>query len=298
MSAAARAAYVRDGHVVLRGVAEADEVARFAPVIEAAVAANNTESRPLAQRDLYSQAFLQTMNLWEVDGMVAEFVLSPRFAGIAAALLGVDRVRLYHDQALFKEPGGGITPWHQDAGYWPLRGERCITMWLPLQAVDPAMGTLQFASGTNAVGSLSDEVISAASESFFGEQVADGVLGERFPVSEPASLALGDLSFHGGWTLHRALATRRKELNTLVAQYARTRGVPNGIDRMRGVMTVIWYADGERVIDRPGMHAAGDLERWLPGCAPGDLAASPLNPVVLGAVRRDPVLLTPPASGS
>lgn len=277
MSAAARAAYVRDGHVVLRGVAEADEVARFAPVIEAAVAANNTESRPLAQRDLYSQAFLQTMNLWEVDGTVAELVLSPRFAGIAAALLGVPRVRLYHDQALFKEPGGGITPWHQDAGYWPLRGERCITMWLPLQAVDPVMGTLQFASGTNAVGSLSDEVISAASESFFGEQVADGVLGERFPVSEPASLALGDASFHGGWTLHRAPA--------------------NGTDRMRAVMTVIWYADGERVIDRPGMHAAGDLERWLPGCAPGELAASPLNPVVLGAVRRDPVLLTPPGLG-
>lgn len=97
-------------------------------------------------------------------------------------------------------------------------------------------------------------------------------------MSEPASLALGDASFHGGWTLHRALA--------------------NGTDRMRAVMTVIWYADGERVIDRPGMHAAGDLERWLPGCAPGDLAASPLNPVVLGAVRRDPVLLTPPASGS
>ncbi|CCI52683.1 phytanoyl-CoA dioxygenase family protein [Nostocoides jenkinsii] len=110
VSAAARAAYVRDGHVVLRGVAEADEVARFAPVIEAAVVANKTESRPLAQRDLYSQAFLQTMNLWEVDGTVAELVLAPRFAGIAAALLGVDRVRLYHDQALFKEPGGGIPP--------------------------------------------------------------------------------------------------------------------------------------------------------------------------------------------
>ena len=96
-------------------------------------------------------------------------------------------------------------------------------------------------------------------------------------MSEPASLALGDASFHGGWTLHRALA--------------------NGTDRMRAVMTVIWYADGERVVERPGAHAAGDLERWLPGCAPGDVAASPLNPVVLDAVRLDPVLLTPSAPG-
>ena len=36
-------------------------------------------------------------------------------------------VRLYHDQALFKEAGGGITPWHQDQHYWPLDTDRTIT---------------------------------------------------------------------------------------------------------------------------------------------------------------------------
>ncbi|MFN8030163.1 MAG: phytanoyl-CoA dioxygenase family protein [Dermatophilaceae bacterium] len=254
------AAYRRDGHIVLRGVASAGEVTAYGPAIRAAVSANNTERRPLAERDLYSQAFLQTMNLWQVDEYVAEFVLSQRFASIAAQLLGVERVRLYHDQALFKEPGGAFTPWHQDAGYWPLRGERCITMWLPLMAVQPAMGTLQFASGTNAAGSLSDEVISQASEDHFMSLVADGLLDGRFPVTEPATLALGDASFHGGWTLHRAL--------------------PNDGAETRAVMTVIWFADGERVIDRPGEHAAGDLATWLPGCAPGDLARSPLSPIL------------------
>ncbi len=253
-------AYTRDGHVVLRGVATAAEVAAVDPAIRAAVAANNVEDRPLAERDLYGRAFLQTMNLWEVDETVAAFVHSPRFAGIAARLLGVERVRLYHDQALFKEPGGGITPWHQDAGYWPLRGERCVTMWLPLQDVDPPMGTLQFASGTNAAGALSDVVISQDSEDHFGGQVVGGILAERFPVTGPATLEVGDASFHGGWTLHRALA--------------------NSTDRMRAVMTVIWYADGERVVDRPGRHAAGDLARWLPGCVPGGLAVSPLNPLL------------------
>jgi ectoine hydroxylase-related dioxygenase (phytanoyl-CoA dioxygenase family) len=252
---AERAAYLRDGHVVLRGVASPGEVAAYGDVIARAATGLSTETRPLDERDLYGRAFVQTMNLWRVDESVTPFVLSPRFARIAAQLLGVERVRLYHDQALFKEPGGGHTPWHQDAGYWPLDGQQCITMWLPLQDVSPEMGSLQFASGTNAVGSLADLTISQESDDYF-----ESVAGRDFPVTEPATLAVGDASFHGGWALHRALA--------------------NSTDRMRAVMTVIWFADGLHVDESPSTTAARDLATWLPGCRPGDLAASELNPVL------------------
>lgn len=249
------AAYRRDGHVVVRGLASADEVGVYAAHVAGASAGLAGQTLPLDERDTYGRAFVQTMNLWQADDAVARFVTSSRFAGVAAALLGVEQVRLYHDQALFKEPGGGHTPWHQDAGYWPLDGERCITMWMPLQAVTPEMGSLQFASGTNCVGSLGDQTISDQSEEYFS-----AVAGRDFPVSEPATLTLGDASFHGGWTLHRALA--------------------NTTDRMRAVMTVIWFADGIRVVTDPGRNALADLERWLPGCVPGGPAASALNPVV------------------
>lgn len=250
-----RAAYARDGHLLVQGLASAGEVAAYAPVIAAAAAEHNPERRPLVERDLYGRAFLQTMNLWESDPGVAAFVLSPRFAGVAADLLGVERVRLYHDQALVKEPGGGITPWHQDAGYWPLDGERCVTMWMPLQDTTPEMGTLQFASGTNAVGALSDLVISQESEDHFS-----GALDGRFPITEAVAMAAGDATFHGGWTVHRANA--------------------NSTARTRAVMTVIWFADGIRVDTDLGPAARTDLARWLPGCAPGDLAAGTLNPVL------------------
>src|SRR5436189_133361 len=76
--------------------------------------------------------FLQVMNLWEVDESVKKFTLAKRFAKIAADLLGVENVRLYHDQALYKEPGGGFTPWHQDQYYWPLSTTNTVTMWMPL----------------------------------------------------------------------------------------------------------------------------------------------------------------------
>src|SRR6185312_10791097 len=117
-----------------------EEIARYREVIVDATMRHNSETRPLEERDTYGKAFLQVMNLWTVDERVKPFVLSRRFAGIAAQLMAVDRVRLYHDQALFKEPGGGHTPWHQDQFYWPLASDRTITMWMPLVDISAIMG--------------------------------------------------------------------------------------------------------------------------------------------------------------
>lgn len=47
---------------------------------------------------------------------------------------------MYHDQALFKEPGGGPTPWHQDRFYSPLTTENTVTMWMPLVDVPAGDG--------------------------------------------------------------------------------------------------------------------------------------------------------------
>ena len=80
----------------------------YKEAIEQTVAERNKETRALKDRDTYGKAFLQTTNLWQHNATVAEYVRAQRFAGIAARLMGVERVRLYHDQALFKEAGGGI----------------------------------------------------------------------------------------------------------------------------------------------------------------------------------------------
>ena len=200
-------------------------------------------------------------NLWTKDERVQAFVFARRFARAAAELMGVDGVRLYHDQALFKEPSGGITPWHQDQFYWPLDTEHTITLWMPLVPVTPEMGPMTFASGSQRLGKLSDLPISDASEAAF--QAAVDAHGLR--CTEPESFAAGDASFHAGWTLHRA--------------------PPNRTERMREVMTVIYFADGTRVgpLDHPNRRFDRDV--WLPGCEPGQPAASPKNPVLW---RSDP----------
>ena len=140
-------AYRRDGHVRLQQVATRAEAAAYRTHVAAAVERLSTETRPLADRDSYGMAFLQVMNLWRHDENVTALRSWPR-ASLTWPLRcsAAARVRLYHDQALFKEPGGGYTPWHQDAMYWPLDGSRCLTMWMPLVDITPSHGGLAFAT--------------------------------------------------------------------------------------------------------------------------------------------------------
>src|SRR6478735_6368295 len=120
IDAAQTEAFQKNGHTLVKNIFNTDEVVAYRDVINEAAYKYNTEKRKIEERDTYGKAFLQVMNLWEVDGAVRSFTLAKRFASVAAQLLGVASVRLYHDQALYKESGGGYTPWHQDQYYWPL----------------------------------------------------------------------------------------------------------------------------------------------------------------------------------
>jgi hypothetical protein len=251
--------YRKDGHVVLRGVCDAEELAYAAPLIENAAFADKTESRPLAERDTYGKAFLQMENLWVRHPSVRPFVLSPRFGEIAAKLLGVPAVRIYHDQALFKEPGGGPTPWHQDQVYWPLDNEKTVTMWMPLEDIGSEPGSMTFASGSHLIPRAADVVISDESEQWFNDFVKEHGL----PLKTYGAMKAGDATFHAGWTMHKANA--------------------NTTDRMRKVMTVIYYADGTRVVQPDRKERENDLRNWLGGVKPGEFANSENNPIVWAA---------------
>ncbi len=250
------AQYQRDGHILLEDVLDAACIPPYKHAIEQTVAARNKETRALKDRDTYGKAFLQTTNLWQHNAKVAEYVQAKRFASIAARLMGVERVRLYHDQALFKEAGGGITPWHQDQHYWPLATNHTITMWMTLADIDANMGTLRFASGSQAEAYLGDIPISDESET----QLRAFVERKGFQLQQAELMRAGSATFHSGWTLHSA--------------------PPNFSDSLRPAMTVIYFADGVRVSELDNKHRVNDRDHWLPGTEPGDLAATDLNPVL------------------
>jgi ectoine hydroxylase-related dioxygenase (phytanoyl-CoA dioxygenase family) len=250
------AAYRRDGHVYLPGVVSREELAAYRPAIVQATYRYNQETRALEERETYARAFLQVMNLWTKDDVVRRFVLARRFGKIAAALMGVDGVRLYHDQALFKESGGGYTPMHQDQYYWPIATDHTITMWMPLVDLPAEVGGMRFASGSQAAGYLGELPISDRSEDVLSQLIRE----RGFRLVEPGAINAGDATFHTGWTLHGAR--------------------PNSSPMMREVMTIIYYADGARVMEPESEGQRNDLNAWFPGLKPGDLAASELNPLV------------------
>src|SRR5256885_10953004 len=162
-----------NGHVLIPGVLNKEEVTYYREVINNATYQNNKENRKLEERDTYGKAFLQVMNLWEVNEGVRKFTLAKRFAHIAAELLGVKNVRLYHDQALYKESGGGFTPWHQDQYYWPLDTNNTITMWMPLIDISEELGMLTFASGSHHSGFVENIPISDESEKLLNQIIKD-----------------------------------------------------------------------------------------------------------------------------
>ena len=246
----------RNGHVLVRDVAAGIDLAAHREAISKACLRFGHEDRHLEDRDTYGKAFLQVTNLWQKDEAVKAFVFEKQFAQFAADLLGVQQVRLYHDQALFKEAGGGHTPWHQDKFYWPLDTEKMITMWMPLVDIDDTMGMVRFASGSHTDGPVESVEISDQSEEMFSRYVRE----RKFPIEGPSSMMAGDATFHLGWTIHSAGANRSQ--------------------KMREVMTIIYFADGARITEPQSEYQQADLEAWFPGQRPGEIAASPINPVM------------------
>ncbi len=245
--------YQVDGFIKLKHVLDSETLAYYGAAIREKVAEFSSKAPPMSERTTYGKAFLQLMNIWRTSEIVEEFIRSRRLAQIAADLMKSDRVRLYHDQALCKEGGGGITPWHADQHYWPLSTDKTITAWVPLQPVPLALGPLAFAHGSQKIVSGRHLEISDESEHHIGLTLKDCAVNET-------PFDLGDVSFHSGWTFHRA-------------------GVNNTTD-IRHVMTVIYF-DADAIVTEPrNDYQRNDLETWLPGCKPGESAASPINPIL------------------
>lgn len=214
--------------------------------------------KPMEERTTFEKAFIQIGNLWRTNEIIKELVLSKRLGKIAADLMQVKGVRLYHDQALYKEPTGktsNITPWHADQYYWPLDTENTVTAWIPLQETTQNMGPLAFSKGSHTYDFGRNLEISDESEAKIQQALADANL-----ELVDSGFDAGEISFHGGWTFHRAGA--------------------NTSDKVRAVMTIIYMEDGVNVSEFQQDAHLADRDAWLPGLEPGDKAATGLNPLI------------------
>ena len=225
----------------------------FGQLISEKVGDKNQKVDDLSKRDTYGKAFLQIFNLWTENKEIQKFIFSKRLAKIATELMQVEGVRMYHDQALFKESSGGYTPWHADQYYWPLSSDKTVTAWIPLQKIDAEMGPLEFSAGSQAISEGRSLAISDESEEKIEKRLR---VTDFIKVSEP--FELGEVSFHHNLSFHTA--------------------PENKTTQSRIVLANTYFADGARVVSNPTM-ISGDWKKFIPATKPGEIVSSNLNPI-------------------
>jgi ectoine hydroxylase-related dioxygenase (phytanoyl-CoA dioxygenase family) len=161
-------------------------------------------------------------------------------------------MRVWHDQALFKEPRTGAkTPWHQDAVYWPhAQREKQTTIWIALKDATIQNGCMSFVGGTHRIGPLPPVNLGNPQDIF---EHAPHIKPVK-PVTCP--LKAGSVTFHNGLTFHYA--------------------GPNKSDAMREAFAIIYMPDGT-TYDGRGHIVTDPLK---PGLKLGDGLEGEMFPVV------------------
>ena len=247
--------YQKNRYIKLKQVLNQETLYFFNNAITVRVSKMKTIDTPLEQRSTYGKAFLQLFNLWCEDEVVKKLIFSKRLGKIASDLMQTDGVRIYHDQALFKEGGGGITPWHADQYYWPLQTDKTVTAWMPLQATPLELGPLEFSAASHQIVEGRELEISDESEAVIQQKLR---VTDFKHVIEPFDA--GEISFHSGWVFHRAGA--------------------NVTDQMRKVMTIIFMDKDMKLKAPENKNQINDWNTWCPGATVGEVINSPINPII------------------
>lgn len=129
--------YQKDGVVLIKGLF-ADHV----ETLRAGVERNMTEPGPYAAENLKAGEggrFFDDYCNWTRIPEFEEVIRTSAAAAVAADLMGSNRVQVFHDHVLVKEPGTTkATPWHQDGPYYFVDGRQNVSFWSPLDPVREA----------------------------------------------------------------------------------------------------------------------------------------------------------------
>lgn len=259
--------YRRDGFLLVEDFFTHEELDRFGACVDAAVRHRTADDRrSLGEKSLYEQTFVQCMRLWEDHPDIAPFTFHPKLCAAAAALLGAGCVRLWHDQALYKEPGGRKTDAHLDYPFWPVDEPELVSVWIPFEDVRPGGGMMSYVQGSHSAGIGQFVDIGQLRGGEPCDLLADPEVA-RLPLV-PVPAPKGSAIFHHACTIHAADA--------------------NDTDHTRRVFTMVYMADGLR---RSRDDAYFPLDR--DGIRTGEVVVGPGHPVAWPRGEGD--LPEPPA---
>jgi ectoine hydroxylase-related dioxygenase (phytanoyl-CoA dioxygenase family) len=252
--------YQDNGFLAVEGFLDEPELQHWRDITEDAVAKrlsgargweglnNQTDS---AEGDFYAKVFTQCVKLAETHEGVRKMIFDPAIAKMAATLAGVDAIRIWHDQALFKPPYGNPTAWHLDNPYWSFFSKNSISIWVALDDATLSNGCMWYIPGSHRTARFENSNIGVNVGSLFKIYPQWMKID---PVSVPARA--GTAVFHNGLTAHGAGA--------------------NMTNKPRRAMTCAYMPDGSTFNGQPNVLPKEYREKLTIGDLLNDDAINPL----------------------
>jgi len=151
------------------------------------------------EESYYDRVFTQRVNLWQTSSAVRDLLFQPELGRFVGEVAGVDGLRIWHDQALVKEPDANPTAYHLDVPYWSFTSADAITIWVALDDATLENGCLYYVPGSHAARKFDNVAI--------GEHL--GALFDVYPEwrdvpAQPCPVPAGGALLHNGLTFHGA----------------------------------------------------------------------------------------------
>ena len=195
--------YRAQGFLLIDGFLDAKELEHWREMTGEAVRQRLSDTSILNNQadpdTYYAQVFTQCLRLADIHAGMAELIFDERLGRVAGTLAGIDGIRIWHDQALFKPPYGNPTAFHFDNPFWSFYSRDAISIWVALDDATIANGCLWYLPGTHKEASFQAVGI--------GENLGD--IFKAYPqwrnvAAVPAACPAGSAVFHNGLIAHGA----------------------------------------------------------------------------------------------
>jgi ectoine hydroxylase-related dioxygenase (phytanoyl-CoA dioxygenase family) len=248
--------YQENGYIVIKNFLSPKELATWRAAVDVAIGVRG-EQRILGHEEkpnpdaYYNNVFIQRVNLWMDNEPIRHLMLDKRLGKVAATLAGVDGIRIWHDQALIKQPWANPTGWHLDNPYWSFSSRQAITIWVALDDVTLENGCMWFIPGSHQTATFDNATI--------GPNMGD--LFKIYPdwkklKAIPIPMKAGSCSFHNGIVAHGA--------------------GPNMTSGWRRAMTCAYMPDGSTFNGKQNILSKAQLARLQVGDVLEDDNQTPL----------------------
>jgi len=152
--------YKENGYLIKEDFLNPDELKTWREAVAEAIGERNGQKMPgklskIGEDDginkdaeYYNNVFDQVLNLWQTNDKVKQLMLDERIGKMLSRLSGADGIRIWHDQALIKNPWANPTSWHLDTPFWSFSDKRALSIWVALDDATLENGCLFFIPGS------------------------------------------------------------------------------------------------------------------------------------------------------